>query len=372
MILLIISHTPHYYNAENVLVSWGATAREIDYLSILFDKVIHVAPLYSTLAPSSSLPYTATKVEFRPIVPTGGPRWKDKLSVIIQAPATWRIVKKALRECDVFQFRAPTGMGVYMIPLLMVSSKKGWFKYAGNWVQNRPPFGYAVQRWLLKHTQRVVTINGHWAGQKAMQLSFENPCLTQREREEGMKALMGKDFSGKIDLVFVGRLEDAKGVRRILKMLADPRIDNKILRIHFIGDGVRRLEYEKYAQRHCPQKVIFYGFLPKEEVNKIYAMSHIFLLPSTASEGFPKVVAEAANYGCIPVVSNVSCLSQYIIHGQNGYVMDSLDKDCMVTLLNHIVKKGNLLNEIAHKAYHLAAAFTYQRYTHRIAEEILR
>ena len=41
-------------------------------------------------------------------------------------------------------------------------------------------------------------------------------------------------------------------------------------------------------------------------------------MPTTASEGFPKVIAEAINFGCIPVVSNISAIGHYVKDNVNG------------------------------------------------------
>ena len=45
MRLLIVSHTPHY-RAAGQLVGWGPTVRELDHLAELFAEVVHVAPVY--------------------------------------------------------------------------------------------------------------------------------------------------------------------------------------------------------------------------------------------------------------------------------------------------------------------------------------
>ena len=52
----------------------------------------------------------------------------------------------------------------------------------------------------------------------------------------------------------------------------------------------------------------------------IYSKCDFIILPSK-SEGFPKVIGEAMNYGCIPIVSDVSCISQYIQNGVNGFLI---------------------------------------------------
>jgi glycosyltransferase involved in cell wall biosynthesis len=92
------------------------------------------------------------------------------------------------------------------------------------------------------------------------------------------------------------------------------------------------------------------------------------LLPSTASEGFPKVIAEGAAYGCIPLVSNVSSITQYIEHGQNGIILDPLTP-------NQLIKEINLLHQnqaktIALEAHEMAKAFTFSRFTERLKKEV--
>ena len=49
------------------------------------------------------------------------------------------------------------------------------------------------------------------------------------------------------------------------------------------------------------------GFSEKELLKKNYLKSHFLILPSK-SEGWPKAVAEAMFFGCIPVATTVSCV----------------------------------------------------------------
>ena len=41
------------------------------------------------------------------------------------------------------------------------------------------------------------------------------------------------------------------------------------------------------------------------------------------SEGFPKVIMEAGVFGCVPIISNFSGISEVIKHGSEGFIMDS-------------------------------------------------
>ncbi len=371
MILTVISHTEHFFDEEGKVVGWGPTVRELDHLTDIFDKIYHVAFLYKNeKAPPSALPYNSGKVEFVPLRPTGGKALSDKWSTIKMIPATIRTVKKHIDKSDVFQFRAPTGMGVYLIPWLnLFVRKKGWYKYAGNWMQENAPPGYRVQRFWLKYfNKRIVTINGRWKEQKPNFLSFENPCLTEEELREGRKILDNKKYEKPFVGCFVGRIEEAKGVGRIMAYLEQG--GKEVFDIfHFVGDGIERPRFEKMALGIQGVKVFFHGALPKPQVNEIYKRSHFLFLPSD-SEGFPKVIAEAANYGSIPVVSDVSSIGQYV-NSRNGFVWPIQKSISFVDWMCDLSFDPLRLRDIALRARLLAEMFDYKRYNNRILEDIL-
>lgn len=372
MKLAIISHTEHYKDHDRNIVGWGPTITEINHLAKDFEKIYHVAFFHSEEAPPSSLAYTAANIEFVPLPPSGGRDFRSKMTVLTNLPQTISVVREVLNKVDVFQFRAPVGIGVYLIPYLtLFSSKKGWFKYAGNWSQEHPPLGYKIQRHFLQRQKRKVTINGKWPDQPKQCLTFENPCLTLAERAEGLEIVRQKQYVPKFTFCFVGRLEDEKGVQRILDAFTQNVYTYFVNEIHLIGNGPKREDYEvQVREKNIP--VQFHGFLSRNEVFAIYKRSHFLLLPSTASEGFPKVIAEAMNYGCIPVVSQISSIGQYI-HTSNGYLVHPPTADILKQILNHIFREENEqgLSEKAHKSYEVAKDFTFEHYRKRIQLEII-
>src|SRR5690606_16873972 len=142
---------------------WGPTVTELNHLLEVFDTIYHVAMFYSGHPPPSSLPYSSDRIIFVPIPAIGGPTLRDKFRILFKSIAVIIIVNSTLQNVDYFQLRTPTGIGVFLIPYLtLFVRKKGWYKYAGNWNQERPPLGYALQRTLLKRQERKVTINGKW------------------------------------------------------------------------------------------------------------------------------------------------------------------------------------------------------------------
>ncbi|MDG5492228.1 glycosyltransferase [Psychroserpens sp. SPM9] len=372
--LTIISHTEHYKTPNGQLVGLGSTVTELNHLVEVFDEVIHVAMLYDSLAPASALPYTSDKIKFVPLPALGGSKLSDKLAILWKAPSVLKIISSALDKTDYFQFRAPTGIGVFVIPYLMFKrSKKGWFKYAGNWKQEQAPLAYRFQRWLLKQQSRKVTINGKWEHQKSQCLTFENPCLTEQEIAFGNEVIQGKSLEGEgLNFCFVGRLEEEKGIGLLIQCLSALSKTEKTMlnTIHIVGDGKAKERYQKQADE-SGLNFIFHGFISRKEVHKIYQISHAILLPS-ASEGFPKVIAEAMNYGCLPMVSNISSIADYVKDEINGFLFFPITFE---NLTVSIKKMLNLSDFQYHKMIQAQnqelIKFTYSYYNKRIREELL-
>ena len=369
MRLVVISHTGHFLNKQQQPCGWIPTVRELDFLAQYFSSIVHVAVLHNQTErlPKGVAPYQSPNVQFVPIPFFGGPGIKGKWSIIKNLPRILRTALTAVREGDIFQFRAPTSIGVFLIPALtLFSPKKGWYKYAGNWVQPNKPLSYRLQKWLLQHGQkRSVTINGKWEGQPAHVFSFENPCLTAADQQLGQLALQHKSYGEGLTACFVGRLEATKGVNRIIAAL--PALYKKGVRaMHFVGDGPGRATYEQAAQQ-SPVSCTFHGFLSREATFNIYQASHLNLLPSD-SEGFPKVIAEGANFGCVPVVSAVSAIPQYV-NDENGYLW-TLGSD-FSTFIRQCDFASGVVRAKSRRAAELARLFTLEHYWQRLNEDIL-
>lgn len=372
MNLCIISHTEHYKNEDDLLMGWGPTITEINYLTELFEKIYHVAMLHEGQPPPSALPYTSDKINFIPLPPLGGNSFRDKLNMISKIPSVIETVQNTIDKSDYFQLRCPTGIGVFLIPYLtLFSNKKGWYKYAGNWNQKNPPLGYLLQRFFLKKQNRLVTINGSWEKQQKQCISFENPSINRSNIEDGKMCISVKDYSDRINFCFVGRLEDEKGVSFILNALKRIKNSSRIGEIHFVGEGPNLPFYKKFADR-IDISIIFHGSLPRNEVFEIYKKCHVFLLPSVASEGFPKVIAEALCYGCVPIVSNVSAIGHYINDGHNGIVLTSVsDKILMKEMKTVLNFKENDFRLLLENNKDLVNKFSLEYYLERIKNDIL-
>ncbi|GGD15102.1 glycosyltransferase family 4 protein [Flavobacterium orientale] len=372
--LVIISHTEHYTDASGTICGWGPTVHEINYLADYWEEVVHVGCYYSYYPPPSSVAYTKTNITYVPIPAYGGSTLRKKIGILKKMPGIIRTVKKQLIGATEVQLRTPTAMGLFLLPLFTWFWKRDyifWVKYAGDWEQEKPPRSNGWQRWFLqkKWIDFPVTINGFWPHQAPQCYSFENPCLTEENIATGKLIAATKKFEPPYVLTFVGRIDHVKGVDRILKALS-PLPHGIIEAVHIIGDGPERALCEKLASQ-LPISIIFHGYLDRATVHQFLSASHFFLLPSS-NEGFPKVIAEAACYGIVPVVSNVSSIKHYL-HENNAYVWDINGQQTFESVLGEAVFSEKLqLEQKSKKIQELATLFTYTSYFNKLNKLIFK
>lgn len=328
--LVIISHTEHQYTADGRVVGFAPTVNEVNYLAAHWDEIVHIACLENGPPKGNSTGYQSDNITFVSIPSFGGTTLKQKLNVFTQACRILRIIHKHLKGATDVQLRLPMGIGVYVLPYFILQRNRPyrfWVKYANNWVAKPASRGYAFQRWLLRNdwAKCPVTINGSWSDQPTHCISFENPCLRDHDREEGRRISGQKQQTdGPFQLIFVGRVEKAKGIDLLISKIPEWPAE-KINCMHIVGDGPLLSELI-LALTNAGIPVQQHGYLTQSATFELLKASDLLLLPSR-SEGFPKVVAEALNFGCVPIVTSVGSVSHYIKDGVNGFLVEKVTAD---------------------------------------------
>ena len=372
MRLTIISHTPHYLTKEGQIVGWGPTIREINHLASFFSEIIHLAPLHKAEAPKSSIPYQAN-IQYVPLKPSGGKSFLKKIGVLVAAIYNALLIVRYYQSPGWFHLRAPANIMLYALPLLKFSGvRRCWIKYAGSWRDDNIPPTYKWQRqWLRKYFGAYkVTVNGRMPHDPVHILGFENPCLDNAEIDVARNTFEKKSYEGRMNICFVGQLEVGKGILNLLGALLPLDEEDAIDTVHVVGDGSLRKQVEEMAMLFNRIKIVLHGYLPRQEINDVYAASHFNILPSE-SEGFPKVIAEGAAYGAIPVVTNMSSLSEYIYESR-GRLLNGNSPEEIKRVVNELLQLDKKqLKAMALNALEMANLFTYEHNIERIREEIV-
>ncbi len=157
-------------------------------------------------------------------------------------------------------------------------------------------------------------------------------------------------------LLFVGRLEEYKGVQFILQAMREiPEVSLLV-----VGDGSYRRQLEGLAGR---LDVHFAGFQP--DPSRFYKDSTIFINPSLGPEGLPLVSLEAMAHGLPCIFSDLAVHREITAGGTAAALFELGDSDSLAQQLRRLLD-----NEHRRQSYALAARLLVeQRYSRGVAAQ---
>ncbi len=156
-------------------------------------------------------------------------------------------------------------------------------------------------------------------------------------------------------IIFAGRFMPQKNPVQLVRVLAG--LADIPWNCLMLGDGPLRQEIEDEIARHGLQaRFRLPGWVTPEEVLANYIKSDILFMPSL-SEGFPLTGVQALAMGLAVVASRVGGFSDLVIDGQNGFLCEPTDAECMQNRLRALLVDPGLLLSMRRKSRELSAQF---------------
>ena len=235
--------------------------------------------------------------------------WRNKIDLLIAFGSLYAFIQ---------------GLSKWSLKRPMVTLIRGSLVF-GFKMQDSPKYFQHVNRflekWGLLFSDRIITNNvsarddilKSLGGRKNIdvQVLYNNiPPMNIRETENisETREKYGLPKDAKV-LVTAGILNRGKNIEMLINCL--PRIGIKNLYLLVVGDGSTETDF-RYRDSlqglakilEVDKKVIFTGWLEKEDLWKIYLASDLFILPSL-SEGMPNAMLEALGSGLPCMGSNI-------------------------------------------------------------------
>ena len=143
--------------------------------------------------------------------------------------------------------------------------------------------------------------------------------------------------AGMATILFVGRMEQRKGLPTLLDAYARLRHLRADVRLVVVGDGPMRWAYERRCEADGVPDVTFLGHVSGQVLPRIYASSDIFCAPATGGESFGIVLLEAMASGVPVVASAIPGFSQVISSGSEGLLVPPRDPRAWARALDTLV-----------------------------------
>jgi glycosyltransferase involved in cell wall biosynthesis len=199
-------------------------------------------------------------------------------------------------------------------------------------------------------SSRYIRISNRIAGVEGCDklIAIPNPVKTP---------LMVPDVNAKRkEILYCGSLIPSKGVSRIIAIWGKLEKMFPDWKLTIVGDGSERVQLERQAKMSASERVCFEGFQRETEV---YYHRASILVMASSFEGWPMVLGEAMQQGCVPVVYG-SFLSAYDIidNGKNGCVIPPFDENGFIESLRRLMSDDALRIEIGKAAMQKSAMYS--------------
>ncbi len=154
-----------------------------------------------------------------------------------------------------------------------------------------------------------------------------------------------KSHSGKIEILFLGTLNEGKGILDLIKIIQAFSTHESVC-FTIVGKGeLESLISIELAKEIALGSVRIEGFISEEKKHEILAKAHILILPSYF-EVLPISILEAMFAGMLIVSTKVGAIPEIIEEGENGFLFEPGDYNRMISAIQKLIQKPELIDEI--------------------------
>jgi len=179
-----------------------------------------------------------------------------------------------------------------------------------------------------------------------------------------------KEFiDGKINILFVGRLEKRKGLEYLIRAcgILQDRYPN--FRLIIVGPGTRlRPGYERLTEELGLNNVVFTGRATDNELAEYYRTADIFCAPATHGESFGIVLLEAMACGKPVVASNIPGYASVAHHGSDALLAAPENPESLAQAILELIDNRSLRNQMGIKGRANAEKYSWSNVSERVLQ----
>ncbi|MBP1707255.1 MAG: glycosyl transferase group 1, partial [Chloroflexi bacterium] len=177
----------------------------------------------------------------------------------------------------------------------------------------------------------------------------------------------------KTNILFVGRLENRKGLEYLLKAYRLIKPDCPNCRLIVVGPGTRlRRKYEKNIAESGLPDVVFTGRVDNKELPRYYKTADIFCAPATGHESFGIVLLEAMATGKPVIASDISGYRSVIADGLDGILVPPKQEVPLAQAISSLMQNKTLRLQIGEKGRRKSLDFGWDKVSRRVMDYYTR
>ena len=172
---------------------------------------------------------------------------------------------------------------------------------------------------------------------------------------------------GKLNILFLGRLDKRKGFRYLLAAFRQIKAVIPEARLLVAGafDRDDKKKYVRYARKYGLRDVKFIGFVSNEDLPRYYHSAHVFCAPSTGFESFGLVLLEAMASGVPIVASDIPGYRQVVTHGHEGLLVPAKDEVALAEAIIALLRSPEQRARLAANGQRTAEQYSWKSIAQR-------
>ncbi len=170
--------------------------------------------------------------------------------------------------------------------------------------------------------------------------------------------------NGLVNILFVGRKDERKGLRYLLEAFASLRRQRDDVRLIIAGPGKPDRECATLLERiggEYPGAVVVTGAVSEVDLPRYYASASVFCSPATGGESFGIVLLEAMAAGAPVVASNIDGYRDVVTDGKNGLLTTAQDADALAIAIARIADDTELAQRLCENGQRTAKQYRWER-----------
>jgi len=171
---------------------------------------------------------------------------------------------------------------------------------------------------------------------------------------------------GRPNILFVGRLEDRKGLPYLLKAFRLIRKSGIECRLLVVGSGPQEREDRRYVMTRGLQSVEFLGRVSDAEKAQLFKTADVFVSPATGRESFGIVLLEAMAAGTPIVCSDIHGYKGVVQRGRQALLVEPRDAKGMAAAISELLADPALRARMGAAGQERAEQFSWEKVTAKV------
>lgn len=175
---------------------------------------------------------------------------------------------------------------------------------------------------------------------------------------------------GKMNILFVGRLEKRKGFSYLLRAFVRVKREYPNVRLIAVGpfSEKAKLRYESFTESHDLSDVHLIGYVSKPDLARYYRSCDVFCAPSTGGESFGIILLEAMASGKPIVASDIDGYRAVIHDGHDGLLVQPKDDEHLASSLLRLLRDTELRETLTRNGLVTVQQYSWEKIAGRVLD----